>query len=158
MSLTQASSVQTVNTHLHPILGCKYYIFLDLSDEKLLARCVQGATQNPNESINSLVWARCPKHKFNGAGPVKFAAASAVLAFNGGAERQVQLQSSLGTPISGSLVKTFLKRDKRRVKKSQKAADTKQKKKRAVMMKQLRVKREEALREKEGTTYEAGAF
>ena len=59
-------------------------IFLDLSDEKLLARCVQGATQNPNESINSLVWARCPKHKFNGAGPVQFAAASAVLAFNGG--------------------------------------------------------------------------
>ena len=47
-------------------------IFLDLSDEKLLARCVQGATQNPNESINSLVWAKCPKHKFNGAGPVKF--------------------------------------------------------------------------------------
>ena len=65
-------------------------IFLDLSDEKLLTRCVQGATQNPNESINSLVWARCPKHKFNGAGPVKFAAASAVVAFNGGAERKVQ--------------------------------------------------------------------
>ena len=106
-------------------------IFLDLSDEKLLARCVQRATQNPNESINSLVLVRCPKHKFNGAGPVKFAAASAVLAFNGGAERQVQLQSSLGTPISGSLVKTFLKRDKRRVKKSQKAADTKQKKKKS---------------------------
>ena len=104
-------------------------IFLDLSDEKLLARCVQGATQNPNESINSLVWVRCPKHKFNGAGPVKFAAASAVLASNGGAERQVQLQSSLGTPISGSSVKAFLKRDKCRVKKSQKAADTKQKKK-----------------------------
>ena len=38
-------------------------IFLDLSDEKLLARCIQRATQNPNESINSLVWARCPKHK-----------------------------------------------------------------------------------------------
>ena len=43
------------------------------------------------------------------------------------------------------------------MKKSQKVADTKQKKKRAVM-KQLRVKREEALREKESTTYEAGAF
>ena len=127
-------------------------IFLDLSDEKLLPRCVQGVTQNPNESINSLVWARCPKHKFNGAEPVQFAAASAVVAFNGGAERQVQLQNSLGTPISGSSVKTFLKRDKHRVKKSQKAANTKEK------MKQLRVAREEALREKEGTTYEAAAF
>ena len=107
-------------------------IFSDLSDEKLLARCVQGATQNPNESINSLVWARCPKHKLNGTGPLQFAAASAVLAFiiyNGGAERQVQLQNSLGAPISGGSVKTFLKRDKCRVKKSQKAVDTKQKKK-----------------------------
>ena len=94
-------------------------IFLDLSDEKLLARCVQGATQNPNESIN----------KTGPDVPVQFAAASAVVAFNGGAESQVQLQNSLGTPIYGSSVETFLKSDKRRVKKSQKAADTKEKKK-----------------------------
>ena len=93
-----------------------------------MERCVQGATQNPNESINSLVWTRCSKRKFNGAEPVQFAAASAVLTFDGGSERQVQLQNSFGTPISGSSVKTFLKEDKCRVKKSQKTADTKEKK------------------------------
>ena len=43
------------------------------------------------------------------------------------------------------------------MKKSQKAADTREKKKRAAM-KQIRDAREEALREKEGTTYEARAF
>ena len=48
---------------------------------------------------------------------------------NRGAEREAQLQNSLGTPISGSSVRTFLKRDNRRMKKSQKAADTKEKKK-----------------------------
>ena len=70
---------------------------------------------------------------------------------NRGAERQVQLQNSLGKPSSGSSVRTFLKRDKHRVKKSQKAADTKEKSSDET----LQVAREEALREKEGTTYEA---
>ena len=122
-------NIQNIDCLLNLCFDLLKPIFLDLSDEKLLARCIQGTTQNPNESINSLVWARCPKHKFNGAGPVQFSAASTVLAFNGNAERQVQLQNSLGTPISCSSVKTFLKRDKHRVKKSQKAADTKEKKK-----------------------------
>ena len=42
-------------------------VFMALSDSKLLARCVRGATQNRNECINSLVWIRCPKHKFHSA-------------------------------------------------------------------------------------------
>ena len=39
-------------------------IFLALSEQKLLERCVRGATQNPNECLNSLVWAWC--HKYHG--------------------------------------------------------------------------------------------
>lgn len=30
--------------------------FMTLSEAKLLERCARGTTQNPNESINSLVW------------------------------------------------------------------------------------------------------
>ena len=59
----------------------------------------------------------------------RFAAASAVLAFSGVAARQVTLQNNLGTPVSYHSKKTFLKRDKRRIKKLQKAADAKIKKK-----------------------------
>ena len=40
--------------------------FMSLSDQELLSRCVRGATENRNECINSLVWIRCPKHKFHG--------------------------------------------------------------------------------------------
>ncbi|CAH3034541.1 unnamed protein product [Pocillopora meandrina] len=34
--------------------------FVSLSDSKLLERCVRGKTQNPNESINAMVWVRVP--------------------------------------------------------------------------------------------------
>ena len=36
-------------------------IFLDLSDENLLSKCLHGKTQNNNESINNVIWKRCPK-------------------------------------------------------------------------------------------------
>ena len=54
-------------------------IFTDLSSKVVLKRCVLGVTKNQHEGINSLVWLRCPKHKFNGANIVKFATAAAVL-------------------------------------------------------------------------------
>ena len=56
--------------------------FLTLSDSQW---CVRGATQNNNESINSLVWARCPKHKNHGVKVVCAAAASAICQFRSGA-------------------------------------------------------------------------
>ena len=34
--------------------------FMTLSDTKLLERCIRGTTQNPNESINSMVCVRWP--------------------------------------------------------------------------------------------------
>ena len=54
-------------------------------------------------------------------------------------------------------VKSFQKKDKRRIRKAEKAQDEKEKKRRAVVN-QLRVAREEALREMEGVTYESGGF
>ena len=69
-----------------------------------------GTTQNPNESVNSLVWIRCPKHKFHGPKTVKYAAASAVLAFNGGSSRSVGLMEKLGTPAFDDAVKSFQKK------------------------------------------------
>ena len=74
-------------------------IFIDLSSETLLKRCVLGVTQNQNESINSLVWLRCPKHKFHGANIVKFAAAAAILQFNGWATMSAGLIKEMGTPL-----------------------------------------------------------
>ena len=36
-------------------------IFLDLSKDELLAKCLHGETQNNNESLNNMIWAKCPK-------------------------------------------------------------------------------------------------
>ena len=131
-------------------------IFMDLSSFALLQRCVLGATQNANESLNSMVWIRCPKHKFSGAKTVRYAAAAAVLAFNGGSSRMAGFIDNLGTPVSDIAISRYEKRDRKRIRESEKAMQLKEKKKRAVQH-QLRTAREEALREK-GVSYEAGAF
>ena len=36
-------------------------IFLDLSKDELLAKCLHGEAQNNNESLNNMIWAKCPK-------------------------------------------------------------------------------------------------
>ena len=132
-------------------------IFLDLSSDRLLARCTLGATQNPNECINSLVWTRCSKHKFHGLPAIAFAASAAVLHFNGGYTSLIEFQKDLGTPASEKSIETYTRRDIARIEKSKKAADDKEKKKRAARNQQ-KIAREEALKEAEGQTYESGAF
>ncbi|GFV32345.1 uncharacterized protein TNCV_1676311 [Trichonephila clavipes] len=39
-------------------------IFRYLSDPELLKKCLHGNTQNPNESINNVIWSRVPKKTF----------------------------------------------------------------------------------------------
>ena len=35
--------------------------FLALRSDDLLSRCLDGATQNPNEALNQIIWKKCPK-------------------------------------------------------------------------------------------------
>lgn len=41
-------------------------VFKSLSDRSLLRKCLHGQTQIPNESVNSVMWARLPKIGFVG--------------------------------------------------------------------------------------------
>ena len=41
-------------------------IFMDLSNDELLKKCLHGKTQNNNESINNVIWKRCPKYIYVG--------------------------------------------------------------------------------------------
>ena len=70
-------------------------MFMTLSETNLLGRCVKGATQNRNECINSLVWIRCPKHKFHGKKIVQFAIASAVCHYHAGAASRKNIMERL---------------------------------------------------------------
>ena len=56
--------------------------FKRLSVQELLLKCLPGHTQNQNESFNSLVWQRCPKHQWRGPRAVQIAVNLASLAFH----------------------------------------------------------------------------
>ena len=59
-------------------------IFLDLSDENHLSKCLHGKTQNNNESINNVIWKRCLKDINVGFKTLEFGVAPAVVCFNDG--------------------------------------------------------------------------
>jgi hypothetical protein len=131
--------------------------FLVLSETSLLERCVLGATQNQNESLNGLVWARCPKRKHHGHKAVRCAVASAVCHFHKGCESRMRAMRRLSIPAGENTKKACNVIDKQRMKKSDLQATEKEKKRRQGD-KLLHTRREEALRAAEGVTYEAGAF
>ena len=60
-------------------------IFEDLSADELLSKCLHGQTQNVNESLNQLIWKRCPKDVFVGRKVLELGVYSAVLHYNDGA-------------------------------------------------------------------------
>ena len=88
--LSSDSNVKTFEDKDHHLVS----VFLDfltpvfdkLSETRLLMRCVPGYSQNANESVNAMVWNRCPKHRNKAFISVDTAAGSATIAFNSGAQ------------------------------------------------------------------------
>ena len=68
-----------------PFLELLQPTFDRLSEDRLMERCLLGFSQNQNESFNSLIWKRAPKHTWQGPKRVELAAYLAVLHFNYGA-------------------------------------------------------------------------
>ena len=56
-------------------------VFEDLSKPQLLEKCIDGATQNQNESFNNILWSRCPKTGFCSLVTVEAALGLAILTF-----------------------------------------------------------------------------
>lgn len=74
--------IENKGHHLDPVFVEQLeHVYVRFSDEKLLKRCLPGHTQNPNECINSLVWIRCPKHRWFGRKCVEMAGISATSHF-----------------------------------------------------------------------------
>ena len=59
-------------------------VFEDLSDDRLLKKCLHGGTQNAKEAFHHLVWDRCPKTTFVGRDRLEIAVNDAVIVFNDG--------------------------------------------------------------------------
>jgi hypothetical protein len=136
-------------------------IFLDLSDDKLLSRCLHGKTQNSNESINAVIWKRCPKEVFVGRITLEISVASAVIAFNDGISGILDVFEYLNISPGSFATQYCTKTDKARIKMMEKKSLDKQKQRR----KHLRAQRKgftDTLNESEGISYEppyeAGLF
>ena len=59
-------------------------IFEEKSLDELLSRCTLQATQNASKSLHSVIWARCPKHKFVNLSSLSIAVALGCTEFNFG--------------------------------------------------------------------------
>ena len=55
-----------------------------MSDKNLLQKCLHGKTKKDNESLNGLIWQRCPKDVFVTRVTLEVGVASAVITFNDG--------------------------------------------------------------------------
>lgn len=71
-------------------------IFERLTSAGLLEKCLQGLTQNANESLNHLIWDRCPKTMFCSKARIEFSVSEAVSCFNTGAGSKALLLKAAG--------------------------------------------------------------
>ena len=60
-------------------------VFMSLASNELLAKCLHGKTQNNNESLNGVIWKRCPKDVYLGKTTLSMGVASAIIGFDEGA-------------------------------------------------------------------------
>ena len=132
-------------------------IFKDLANTALLSRCVDGYTQNANESVNSLVWKHCPKTGYHGLKVVEISVTIAVCVFNDGARRIADILTALELN-PGSFTRRFIEdKDTVRLLYAERQADKSTKEfRRAQRLRRLG--REEELEELEGHPYQAGGY
>ncbi|GFT52485.1 uncharacterized protein TNCV_14641 [Trichonephila clavipes] len=78
-------------------------IYQRLASNELLERCIRCGTQNANESLHSMIWAKCRKEIFVNKRRVKRAVTEAVCEYNKGTVRTiVETQKALGVATGGS--------------------------------------------------------
>ncbi|GFV48676.1 RING-type domain-containing protein [Trichonephila clavipes] len=59
-------------------------IYQRLASNELLERCIRCGTQNANESLHSMIWAKCPEEIFVNKRRIKRAVTEAVCEYNKG--------------------------------------------------------------------------
>ena len=127
-------------------------IFHRLSADALLDRCLLGLTQNQNESINGILWSKCPKRKFCGRQKLLLAVGETVCEFNtGAASLEEILNESKIKSTSNSLI-ILRDMDSKRLKNAAKKVSSKAR----LQRRKLRAKRKGAV--EKATSYISGAF
>ena len=87
-------------------------VYVHLGDENLICRCLRVKTQNPNESLHSVIWWKCLKTDFLGKLRVEADDAIAVSKFYQGTEKTVaETTASLGFQLGEAQVKLTRSKD-----------------------------------------------
>ena len=132
-------------------------VYLRLADRSVLEKCLMGATQNANESFNGVLWRMCPKDIFASAAVVELSASLAIARFNHGSHTLSSVLEEMGCEKGAFTQSALAKEDLLRIRRANKQSLDIEKQRR----KKRRRRRkgwEEAKIDKEGVTYEAGAF
>ena len=132
-------------------------IYNDLSDEKLLEKCLHGKTQNQNEAFNNMVWNRIPKSTYVGTDQFNMGVYDAVANFNIGSKAILEVLEKLGCRGGKYTVQGCRRSNIKRLSN----ADRKQRKEAIDRRRHLRgkhKKKEDKHQEKEGDTYAPGHF
>ena len=130
--------------------------FEALWDDNLLQSVLEGLSQI-NEALNHLVWDICPTEKFADPETVKTACALAVCLFNGGAKTLQSVLKGLHLETGEHCRSGFTTIDQQRLYAAgQKALNAT--KVRCQILCSQRKSRNEQNEEREGTTYQPGAF
>ena len=95
--------------------------FKELSNPQLLAKCLKGKTQNPNESLNSVIWTVIPKRVFVTLQTLRYGIFAAVCVFNDGFISKVKIMEHLGLNPGKTLVKAMHRLETIRLRKAEKA-------------------------------------
>ena len=128
-----------------------------MSDDNLLQKCLHGKTQNNNESLNSLIWKRCPKDVFVDCVTLELGVASAVIAFNDGLSGIIEVFNKLNIK-PGTFCEKYcgFKGEKRIIQMNRKSSDSVMQRRKKL---QVHCKRfPDKCEENEGVSYEAGLF
>lgn len=103
-------------------------IFRDLSNKDLLRKCLHGKTQNPNESVNNIIWSRLPKINFVALNTLELGVFDAVAYFNEGNIAKCFVLRKLGIAPGTNCCKILKDLDMVRIAKSDREAQEIQKK------------------------------
>lgn len=103
-------------------------IFKQLAEPELLRKCTKGKSQNPNESLNNLIWSRLPKRSFVTLRTLRFGVSEAVLSFNDGYLSKIKVMEQMGLQAGRNMVKAMELLDRKRVFEAEKAVTDLEKK------------------------------
>ena len=74
-------------------------------------KCLKGKSQNPNESLNNLIWSRILKRTFVSIETLKFRVFEAVLSYNDGYVTKLKILVHLGLEVGQNLAETMKQLD-----------------------------------------------